>query len=166
MKIRKATASGDDKVNLQMTPMIDIVFQLLIFFILTFKITAPEADFDIRMPKVASQGQPDINPPLPIRVLMTANDDGTMKAMKIAGTDDTKTFEDLRNHVIRFCGEATGPTSPREMGEVELVADFNLHFSYVVRAIDHVSGHIVDKKPVKLLKRIKFAPPKEPKASP
>ncbi len=33
-----------------MTPMIDVVFQLLIFFMLTLKIIAPEGDFNINMP--------------------------------------------------------------------------------------------------------------------
>ena len=37
----------EKKSQLLMTPMIDIVFQLLIFFIMTFKITAPEGDFYI-----------------------------------------------------------------------------------------------------------------------
>ncbi|MEM8866338.1 MAG: biopolymer transporter ExbD, partial [Planctomycetota bacterium] len=36
MKIRHT--DHRDKIQLQMTPMIDIVFQLLIFFIMTFKI--------------------------------------------------------------------------------------------------------------------------------
>src|SRR5487761_1493147 len=38
MKIRKSAASGNDKVEMQMTPMIDIVFQLLAFFVMSFKI--------------------------------------------------------------------------------------------------------------------------------
>lgn len=33
-----------------MTPMIDIVFQLLVFFIMTFKIVSQEGDFHIKMP--------------------------------------------------------------------------------------------------------------------
>ena len=35
MKIRHTTGSGQEKIELQMTPMIDIVFQLLIFFIMS-----------------------------------------------------------------------------------------------------------------------------------
>ena len=38
-----------------MTPMIDVVFQLLIFFMLTLKILEPEGNFDINMPV---SGQP------------------------------------------------------------------------------------------------------------
>ena len=39
-----------DKIDINMTPMIDIVFQLLAFFIMTLKIVQPEGDFDVRMP--------------------------------------------------------------------------------------------------------------------
>ena len=39
-----------EKIETQMAPMIDVVFQLLIFFMLTLKILAPEGDFNINMP--------------------------------------------------------------------------------------------------------------------
>ena len=50
MKVRHSSSTGKDKIELQMTPMIDIVFQLLVFFIMTFKIVAQEGDFNIKMP--------------------------------------------------------------------------------------------------------------------
>ncbi|MEC9149539.1 MAG: biopolymer transporter ExbD, partial [Planctomycetota bacterium] len=37
MKIRKI-GTAEEKIELQMTPMIDIVFQLLVFFVMTFKV--------------------------------------------------------------------------------------------------------------------------------
>ena len=40
MRIRHG-ATTLDKIELQMTPMIDIVFQLNIFFLFTFKIVLP-----------------------------------------------------------------------------------------------------------------------------
>ena len=42
MKLRTA-GRHKDVIQLQMTPMIDVVFLLLIFFLLTFKIIAPRA---------------------------------------------------------------------------------------------------------------------------
>ena len=58
MRIRHVSAP--QKIELQMTPMIDIVFQLLVFFVMTFKIAAMEGDFNIKMPAAApSQGMPD-----------------------------------------------------------------------------------------------------------
>ena len=52
MKIRHT--GREDKIQLQMTPMIDIVFQLLVFFIMTFKIILHEGDFNILMPLAPS----------------------------------------------------------------------------------------------------------------
>ena len=50
----------EEKIELQMTPMIDIVFQLLVFFIMSFKIVAQEGDFNIKMPLAApNAGTPD-----------------------------------------------------------------------------------------------------------
>ena len=46
MKIRNRHPTADRIVS-QMTPMIDVVFQLLIFFMLTLKIIEPEGNFDI-----------------------------------------------------------------------------------------------------------------------
>ena len=43
----------DQKISIDMTPMIDIVFQLLSFFIFTLKISAQEGDFMIKMPLAA-----------------------------------------------------------------------------------------------------------------
>jgi biopolymer transport protein ExbD len=46
MKFRKLRSmTGDAKVEIQMTPMLDMIFQLLIFFILTFKPIVDEGQF-------------------------------------------------------------------------------------------------------------------------
>ena len=52
MKIRGYDKQNEE-IKLQMTPMIDIVFQLLVFFIMTYKVTALEGDYNIRMPSAA-----------------------------------------------------------------------------------------------------------------
>ena len=65
MKIRHTTGSGQDKIELQMTPMIDIVFQLLIFFIMTFKIVSMEGDFNIKMPQASPSTVQTIEPDFP-----------------------------------------------------------------------------------------------------
>ena len=58
MKFRHPIAY--EKIELQMTPMIDIVFLLLIFFVMTFKIVAAEGDFNIKMPLARpDSGTPD-----------------------------------------------------------------------------------------------------------
>ncbi|HCK41568.1 MAG TPA: biopolymer transporter ExbD, partial [Planctomycetaceae bacterium] len=61
-----------------MTPMIDIVFQLLVFFVFTFKIVLPEGDFSIRMPSASASttSQPSETPLLKVRLI--ANDEGEL----------------------------------------------------------------------------------------
>ena len=50
MKFRHIGKSAESKIELQMTPMIDVVFQLLVFFLFTFRIATQEGDFNIKMP--------------------------------------------------------------------------------------------------------------------
>lgn len=44
-------AASPDKVDVQLTSMIDVVFQLLAFFLVTFRVAAVEGDFQLRLPK-------------------------------------------------------------------------------------------------------------------
>lgn len=64
-----------------MTPMIDIVFQLLIFFIMTFKIVSQEGDFNIHMPLAAIETGPPQDPlPPPIKIRLAAVSDADARA--------------------------------------------------------------------------------------
>ncbi len=40
----------DRRVDIQMTPMIDVVFQLLTFFLMSFRVAAAEGDFNLLLP--------------------------------------------------------------------------------------------------------------------
>ena len=75
MKIRNREEG--QKGGLEMTSMIDIVFLLLIFFVMTFKIVEMEGDFSIRMP-LASQNSGQVDPTdLPLKLRLRADDAGT-----------------------------------------------------------------------------------------
>jgi len=77
MRVRKTQRRAGEKVQLMMTPMIDIVFLLLIFFVMTFKMAEPEGDFDIKMPRDAPvQGPPADTQLQPITVVMRAHPPG------------------------------------------------------------------------------------------
>jgi biopolymer transport protein ExbD len=71
------------KIDINMTPMIDVVFQLLTFFMLTLKSVVVEGDFNIRMPLGASAGAAEDNPIPPIIVKMTATPDGQLSGVLI-----------------------------------------------------------------------------------
>lgn len=73
------------KIPIDMTPMIDVVFQLLTFFMLTLKTVVVEGDFNIRMPLGASAGAAEDNPIPPIIVKMTATPEGRLSGVQIGG---------------------------------------------------------------------------------
>jgi biopolymer transport protein ExbD len=156
----KRESSLGDKISIDMTPMIDVVFQLMSFFMCTLKIVSPEGDFDIRMPLgVAAAAAPDDQQVPPIRVKLTANPDGALAGIAMNG-QPVADFEDLRKRIVALVGTDTGPNSLAERTEVELDCDYGLKYVNVVRAITSVSGKVQDGQIVELIKKIKFTPPK------
>lgn len=149
-----------DKIAIDMTPMIDVVFQLMSFFMCTLKVVAPEGDFDIRMPLgAAAAAAPDDQQVPPVRVKLSAGADGSLAGIAMNGAT-VADFEELRKRVIGLVGTDTGPNSLAERTEVELDCDYSLKYVNVVRAITAVSGKVQDGQIVELIKKIKFTPPK------
>jgi biopolymer transport protein ExbD len=159
MKVRNVGRHADEKVELMMTPMIDIVFQLLIFFIMTFKIISPEGDFNIRMPIAAQEGTPDMAQLPPLKVRLVCGEGGRLTAIRL-GDRPIKDFRDLHMQIRQIVGDQRGPGSVAETTEVELDCDYDLRFESVIDAISAVSGYIADdgRSIVKLIEKIKFAP--------
>jgi biopolymer transport protein ExbD len=73
------------KIDINMTPMIDVVFQLLTFFMLTLKTVIVEGDFNIRMPLGASAGAAEDNPIPPLILKMTATPEGRLAGVQMGG---------------------------------------------------------------------------------
>lgn len=152
--------ADDRKVELQMTSMIDVVFLLLIFFILTFKIVEMEGDFSIRMPLAdAAAGSMD-DSDLPIKLRLRAGADGQLASINLNDNNLGTDFAQLRSTVHRLVGNNAGPSATGSGPEVEIDTDYNLRYEYVVNAITAVSGYKVGDETVKLIEKIKFAPPR------
>ena len=152
-----------EKIEIPMTPMIDIVFQLLVFFIMTFKVVSAEGDFNIKMPLAASEGalNDDIVPPIKLR--LRANGDGSLAGITL-NDQPVGNFLDLKNKIIGIVGHDRGPGSIQETAEVEIDADYNLQYVNTIDAISAVSGYIDPSTGtlVKMVEKIKFTPPKAP----
>ncbi|WP_153557913.1 ExbD/TolR family protein [Roseimaritima sediminicola] len=159
MKIRNKEAPT--KTELSMTSMIDVVFLLLIFFILTFKIVELEGDFGIKMPLAGASSSSMDDFDVPITLRMTADADGNLISMKLNETNLGTDFEQLRSMVTSLVGNQAGPDASEEDGpEVEIDTDFNLRYEYVIEAITHVSGRKEGDQIIKLIEKIKFAAPR------
>lgn len=155
MKFRHKS-SQQDKTELSMTSMIDIVFLLLVFFVMTFKISAQEGDFNINMPKEGVDGQAD-NTQLPLKLRLKADAAGNLQEIVLNDKQSFGTnWEQLRGYVVQLVGDQTGPTED-EGPEVEIDLDYNLHYVHVIEAITSVTGYRSGNDIVRLVDRIKFA---------
>jgi biopolymer transport protein ExbD len=159
MKIRHT--GRDDKIELQMSPMIDIVFQLNIFFLFTFKIVLPEGDFNIQMPSAAAARAANPSELPPLRLVMRAAPTGELADLQLAGRsfgNGRDAFAKLQQYVRTQVVSDSGAAAADQ--EVEIDADYDLNYDYVVRAITAVTGYIENGQRHKLIERIKFTPPK------
>jgi biopolymer transport protein ExbD len=158
---RRSSTGLTDKVEINMTPMIDVVFQLMSFFMCTLKVVAPEGDFDIRMPiAAAAAAAPDDQQIPPVRVKLSAGPDGSLASIAMNGTP-VADFDELRKRIIGLVGADSGPNSLAEKTEVEFDADYSLKYVNVVKAITAVSGKVENGQVVELIRKIKFTPPKK-----
>jgi biopolymer transport protein ExbD len=161
MKIRRR--DDGTKVETQMAAMIDIVFQLLIFFMLTLKIVAEEGQFDINMPVGQASSQPPDKVNLEYKVRLLADSQGRLADIRVGdrslGNDVPGAFQRLNNDVRSWAN--SGGTYSDDL-EVELDADYNLHYEYVIKAISAATGTVQGDRKIKFLEKIKFAPPRRP----
>ena len=149
-----------EEVRLNMTAMIDIVFQLLVFFIMTFKVVAQEGDFNIRMP-LASTNASSIDEVFPdiIYVRLTAGTDGNINSISIEDGptfSESDMYEKLTQHIE---GKLAGEGDPEKAKETEVEFDISPELKYhrTVQAIEHVSGKVLaDGSVKKLIQKIKF----------
>ena len=155
MKIRNRGAES----SLNMTSMIDVVFLLLIFFVMTFKIVELEGDFSVRMPLAGSDSMTMDPTDLPLKLRLQADENGKLTSMALneisLGTD----FDQLRANVVDLIG-TTAPVEGEDGPEIEIDTDYNLRYEYVIRSITAVSGYKQGNEVVKLIEKIKFAKPR------
>jgi len=139
-----------EKCTLQMTSMIDVVFQLLIFFMLTFKVLAPESQFSIEIP--TKTGAPSVDQPMipDLRVSLDADESGEWTGARI-GT------RALPADLVELAWEIAGASSDGQM-PVEIDADPKIQYQYVMGLINQCAALNV--------RNIKFAPPRKKKAGP
>jgi biopolymer transport protein ExbD len=167
MKVR-GSGGKPQKIDVNMTPMIDVVFQLLIFFMLQLKILSPEGDFNINMPIAAPSETKTDEPLLPdIKIRLVAAPGGELASLQLNRRDlgnGDEAFERLNAEILRILGNPADPAN-KDM-EVEIDADYNLNYRYTVQAIAAARGRL-DRKTgtmVSYIEKIKFAPPHRPAA--
>ncbi len=136
----KRTSALAGKVPVDMTAMIDVVFQLLTFFMLTLRTVVVEGDFNIRMPLgVIRDDDRDKDSATPIIVKMTATPEGHLRDVRLG--DKTAAGRDVLNEVATAgamfdaairAGHGNGPQlaaarSAKQAAADKLVASLQKH---------------------------------------
>jgi len=164
MKVRKS-ARSEDTIELQMTPMIDIVFQLLVFFVMTFNVDKQEGGFLTKLmkqqPSDEQQDPPEVNA---IELRMHADPNtGELKGIDYdqkALDMDNDPFQELHNRVRDFVSQFGDEGSfARSEIEMKLDPDYRLDFKYVIKAMEAVRGYRsndADGRIVTLIEKISF----------
>ncbi len=145
-----------DKTELSMTSMIDIVFLLLVFFVMTFKISAQEGDFNVKMP-LQGDGAASDNTQLPLKLRLIADGAGNLQQIVLNDSQSFGTdWNQVRGYIVQLVGGQSGPAAD-DGPEVEIDLDYNLHYVHVIEAITAVTGYRSGNDIVHLIDRIKFA---------
>ena len=156
--------SDSEKIEPPMAPMIDVVFQLLIFFMLTLKIIEPEGNFNVNMPINSKPTTTQDIPQIDLKVKLQATESGELAMVSLCQQqlgNGTQAFQRLNSEILRMIGRPGNPLT--EDMEVEIDADYNLHFQYVISAISACTGRLGEKgNVVRYVEKIKFAQPKRP----
>ena len=143
-----------------MAPMIDVVFQLLIFFMLTLKIVSPEGEFDVNMPQGQAPGP--VNSDLPdLKIRLTANQDGSLSEVFLNNASrgaDPQVFRRLNQDLSGVFARGDGFLDDVE---IEIDADYHLQYQHVIAAIDACTATKTrEGRVVPLFQKVKFAPVK------
>ncbi len=133
MRFRSSIDSSNPSQN--MSAMIDIVFLLLVFFMLTLQIAIPEGVHEVKAQADGIPGQNRIIVP-EIRVHLEAALDGSLATVTLnrrpvgVGEGGLRT---LNNEIKRLCG-VLGPENARE-ARIVIEADYNLNYEHSARAL-------------------------------
>ena len=127
--------------------MIDVVFLLLAFFVLTFRIIIPEGDFNVQMSPIG-QAQFAATETDSLQIRLIAREEGSLAAIQLNG-DPIEHFDQLQQRV-----SAMIRTKPDL--EIELFPDEHLHYEYIIQAITAVSGEINEGQIQRTSRNIRF----------
>ncbi|MBL7016822.1 MAG: biopolymer transporter ExbD, partial [Kiritimatiellales bacterium] len=96
MNLNRNRNSGEGKVELQIAPLIDVVFLLLIYFMVTASLIKKEGDISFVLP--ASVSQPE-KMDVPVEVLIEIDADGTVVLEGMTFPWEDRDLGDLVNHI-------------------------------------------------------------------
>jgi biopolymer transport protein ExbD len=149
--------------ELPITPMLDMSFQLLAFFILTFNPAPTEGQIALALPALEGGGSSTvtlIDPEKPIHyiVRVSASDNGTIEKLTLLEEGSPNAPRDIPASVEKFRDEvkalADGLARNKKTGKLTLEIGDKLLQEYVVQLVDQgIRAGFTDISPVPLDKK-------------
>ncbi len=138
MNLRKNQIVGGQKVELQIAPLIDVVFLLLIYFMVTASLIKKEGDISFVLP--ASVPQAEMKD-IPVEVLIEINSSGTvtLEGMQFPAADIL--LNELASQVRGLKALASSQNSPFF---VNLLPDRDALHNRVINVMDACAAADVD----------------------
>lgn len=89
----------DAKLDLQISPLIDVVFLLLIYFLVTAALIKKEGDVNFMLP---ARAEPQVMITLPVEVVILIAEDGTVEVDGVRYSANDKALPDLAKQMKRL----------------------------------------------------------------
>ena len=159
---RKAEVS-EEEVVMNFTSMLDVVFNILFFFVATFSPPAPERSFDINLPppKLGQAGEAAANSDLPtdeeavlfddITITLTAGANGELAGIRIEQRQIEGGLSRLTAEIRRAAQQVVG-LSGTKLDAAMIVAAPTLKYKHLIEVMDACRAADINK--------INFAEPK------
>lgn len=96
MNLNKNRGSGNTRAELQIAPLIDVVFLLLIYFMVTASLVKKEGDISFMLPATVSQPE---KMDVPVEVVIEIDADGTVILEGMQFPREDRALGDLVNHI-------------------------------------------------------------------
>jgi biopolymer transport protein ExbD len=137
MQFRCQTKPPASSGKLEMSSMIDVVFLLLIFFVMTFQIVAAEGQFQVSLAAGERKGPA---PPIDVPIMITLSADSGGHLTGIAMNDRTVESIDQLNAHVRDLVATVGAGAEGLKARVR--CDRNLRYQYTIDAIGACKGYL------------------------
>ncbi|MGL4460605.1 MAG: ExbD/TolR family protein [Planctomycetia bacterium] len=139
---------GAEIIELNLTSMLDVVFNILAFFVMTFSPPKPEANFDVNLPPpkkeeavASAQELPtEIEPEAfnDVTIYLTATPDGKVATVSIEGVVVQNGLRGLSRELERLVGakNVSAKSAEEKVSVANIVASKNLKYQNLVGAVD------------------------------
>jgi biopolymer transport protein ExbD len=170
---RKRKSSGDEDVELNLAAMLDMAFQLLTFFILTFKPAPVEGQISLRLPPPQPlQNAPANEPPgndfknknlfigfTTLAINLTADDSGKLARIQVANLEVT--IDDrLEAFITELDKDLNVESSPFD--QVIISVPTKLHYSELMRVMGVCTRQMIGGNPHNRLAKLSLVDKKNP----